>query len=36
LVIISQAIPSSCRPLPGVVKEPVIGYVGALKKRKNI
>lgn len=36
IAIISQAIPASFRPLPGVTKEPVIGYVGALKKRKNI
>jgi glycosyltransferase involved in cell wall biosynthesis len=36
IALISQAIPASFRPLPQVTKEAVIGYVGALKKRKNI
>lgn len=34
--LVPQAVPGSFRPLPGVPKQPVVGYIGALKKRKNV
>jgi glycosyltransferase involved in cell wall biosynthesis len=36
LVVVPHAISEKFRPLPGVVKEETIGYVGALKRRKNL
>lgn len=36
IVTIPQALAPSFRPLPAVVKEGTIGYIGALKKRKNV
>ena len=36
IVLVSQAIPGSFRPMPEVPKEGTVGYIGALKKRKNV
>jgi len=36
IVTIPQALAPAFRPIPDVVKEGIVGYIGALKKRKNV
>jgi len=36
LTVVNQALPSSFRLLPDVPKQATVGYIGALKKRKNV
>ncbi|MBI0584500.1 MAG: glycosyltransferase family 4 protein [Methanomassiliicoccus sp.] len=36
IALIPQAISSAFHPMPGTKKEGTIGYIGALKKRKNV